>query len=51
MSLVAEWQQPMYNLAYRMLGNEHDAMDATQEIFTTVLKKIDQYDPQRPLKP
>ena len=30
--MILEWQQPIYNLAYRMLGNEADAADATQDI-------------------
>ncbi|MFC1587360.1 RNA polymerase sigma factor [Planctomycetota bacterium] len=41
--VVMAWQRPMYGLAYRMLGNEADAMDATQEIFVKVLTKLRQY--------
>ena len=31
--LVLRWQGPIYSLARRMLRNEADAADATQEIF------------------
>ena len=36
--LVEDWQGPIYNLAYRMLGNEVDAADATQDVFVRLLK-------------
>lgn len=49
--LVREWQQPIYNLAYRLLGNEADAADATQEVFIRLLGKLDRYDPAQPLGP
>ena len=48
---IAEWQGPVYNLAYRMLGNEADAADATQEVFLAVVRQWGSYDPARPLKP
>ena len=48
---IAEWQGPIYNLAYRMLGNEADAADATQEVFLAVVRRWGRYDPSRPLKP
>lgn len=41
--LVDEYQMPVYNLAYRMLGNANDAEDAAQETFLrayTQLKKF-----------
>ena len=45
--MILEWQQPIYNLAYRMLGNEADAADATQDIFTRVIAGIDRFDAER----
>ncbi len=45
--LVVEWQGPLYNLAFRMLGNEADASDATQEVFAAVLRRADRYDTER----
>jgi len=41
--LINDWQKPMYGLVFRMLGNEADAMDVTQEIFIKVIKKLQQY--------
>jgi len=49
--IVRDWQKPVYNLAFRMLGNEADAADATQEAFTQVLKNISKYDREREFKP
>ncbi|MEM7164992.1 MAG: sigma-70 family RNA polymerase sigma factor [Planctomycetota bacterium] len=49
--LILEWQEPIYNLARRMLGNDADAADGTQEVFFAILRKIDHYDPARPFRP
>jgi RNA polymerase sigma factor (sigma-70 family) len=49
--LILDWQRPMYDLACRMLGNEADAADATQEIFLTVLRQLPRYDRRRPFRP
>lgn len=49
--IVLEWQRPMYNLAFRMLGNEHDAADATQEIFITLIRNVHAYDRERDFRP
>lgn len=38
--LVEKYQQQVYNLAMRMLGNRQDAEDATQEIFILAWKAI-----------
>ena len=48
---IAEWQGPIYNLAYRMLGNEADAADAAQDVFLTLVLHWKEYDPSRPFKP
>ena len=45
--LVEVYQVPVYNLAYRMLGNESDAEDAAQETFLRVYTKLSTYDPAR----
>jgi len=45
--LVAAYQTPVYNLAYRMLGSAAEAEDATQETFLRVYTRIDTYDPAR----
>ena len=49
--LVLQWQQPMYALAYRMLGNEADAADATQEIFVRLIAERHRYDATRDFRP
>jgi len=39
-ALVDRHQRRVYNLAYRMLGREEDAKDATQEAFLSALRKL-----------
>lgn len=38
--LIEKHQQVAYNIAYRMVGNEEDAKDMTQEAFIKVFKSI-----------
>lgn len=38
--LIAKHQQKVYNIAYRMMGNEEDAKDAAQEALIKVYKNI-----------
>lgn len=49
--LIRAWQQPVYNLALHMLGNEADAQDATQDIFLLMVRDLRDYDPTRPMRP
>ena len=42
--LIREYQRPVYNAAYRILGNSDDASDATQEAFLKALEHLDSYD-------
>lgn len=46
--LVEVYQRPVYNLCYRMLSNEADAEDASQETFMRAYKNIKRYDSHRP---
>ena len=46
--LVEAYQNPVYNLAYRMLGNGPEAEDAAQEAFIRAYKFLESYDPKRP---
>ena len=39
--LVREYQTPVFNLVYRMLGQREEALDVSQEVFVTVFKAID----------
>jgi RNA polymerase sigma-70 factor (ECF subfamily) len=45
--LVEAYQNPIYNLAFRMLGNGPEAEDAAQEAFIRAYRYLDSYDPQR----
>ena len=41
--MVEQYQNRIYNMAYRMLGTKDEAEDAAQEVFITVFKSIDQF--------
>ncbi|MBN2899594.1 MAG: sigma-70 family RNA polymerase sigma factor [Clostridia bacterium] len=41
--LIADYQVYAYNIAYRMLGNEEDAKDITQEALIKVYKSINKF--------
>jgi RNA polymerase sigma-70 factor (ECF subfamily) len=45
--LVESYQKPVYNLAYRMLGNSVEADDAAQETFIRMYTRLHTYDPKR----
>lgn len=45
--IVERYQTQVYNLAYRMLSNQHDAEDATQEIFLRAYTRLDSFDRTR----
>lgn len=47
--LVAVFQAPVFNLAYRMLGNAAEAEDAVQETFVRMYTKLHTYQPERKL--
>ncbi len=46
-SLVLQYQNPVYNLCYRMLGNAQEAEDAAQETFWRAYQAIRRYDRNR----
>jgi RNA polymerase sigma-70 factor (ECF subfamily) len=46
-TLVEMYRQPLYRLAFRILGNEEEARDAVQESFVKIWQKIGSYDPSR----
>jgi RNA polymerase sigma-70 factor (ECF subfamily) len=45
--LVEAFQNQVYSLCYRMLGNAHDAEDAAQESFIRAYQNLKRYDPNR----
>jgi len=46
-NLVEAYQKPVYNLAYRLLGNSVEAEDAAQETFIRAYTRLNTYDPTR----
>lgn len=46
--LVETYQNPVFNLCYRMLGDAQEAEDAAQEAFWRAYQNLKRYDPQRP---
>lgn len=45
--LVDLYKDKIYHLAYRMLGQSHEAEDVLQETFLRVFANLDKYDPNR----
>jgi RNA polymerase sigma-70 factor (ECF subfamily) len=41
--LVKEYERPIYNAAFRVLGNSDDAADVVQVVFLKVFERLDQY--------
>ncbi|MBN2047104.1 MAG: sigma-70 family RNA polymerase sigma factor [Anaerolineaceae bacterium] len=48
--LVEHYQNGVFNLCYRMLGNRHEAEDAAQEVFWRAYNALHRYDPDRPFQ-
>jgi RNA polymerase sigma-70 factor, ECF subfamily len=44
--LIKEYERPIYNAAFRIVGNADDAADVTQTVFMKVFERIDQYNPE-----
>jgi RNA polymerase sigma-70 factor (ECF subfamily) len=49
--LVLEYQQPIFRLAYLMLGDAAEAEDVAQEAFIRAFRALDRFDANRPLRP
>jgi len=43
--LLGMYEKPLFNAAYRILGNPDDAADATQAVFMKAFEHLDSYDP------
>lgn len=46
--LLARYQMDVYNTTLRILGNQADAEDATQDVFVRALTRLDQYRSSEP---
>lgn len=42
--LVSRYEKPVFNAAYRMLGNRAEASDVTQSVFLKVFEHLDEYE-------
>jgi RNA polymerase sigma-70 factor (ECF subfamily) len=49
--LVTRYQQSVFNVCYRLLGNYGDAEDITQNTFIRAYQRLHTYDDQRPFGP
>jgi len=45
--LVDSYQKRIMSAAYKITGNWHTAQDIAQEVFITLMEKIDTFDPER----
>jgi len=48
--LLSRFQQPVYNLAYRLLNDPGDASDVVQEVFLKVFRNVSHFRRQSSLK-
>lgn len=46
-TVVTRYQQVLFNVAFRMLGDYEDARDAAQNTFVKAYEKLGTYDPER----
>jgi len=49
-TLLGRYQQPIYNLCYRLVNDPSDAADVTQDVFLKVFRSIDHFRGQSTLK-
>jgi len=49
--LMLAHQEPVFRLAYLLLGDPDDAEDVTQETFLRAYNNLKRFDPTRPLRP
>lgn len=45
-TLVSRYEQPIFNLAFRMLGEREEARDVAQEAFLKALENLHRFDPK-----
>lgn len=44
--LIGKYERPIFNAAFRMLGDTDDAADVTQTAFMKAFEKLDRYNPE-----
>ncbi|HRW12769.1 MAG TPA: sigma-70 family RNA polymerase sigma factor [Syntrophomonas sp.] len=49
--LMNRYKRSIFTIAYRMMGNYHEAEDISQEVFVTVYNKLYQYDSTKKFGP
>ena len=50
-SLIRKHQEPIFRLAYLLLGDPDEAEDVAQETFIRTYHNLDRFDEERPLRP
>lgn len=45
-SLLGKYEKPVYNVAYRIIGNPDDAADVTQSVFLKAFTKLESFNPK-----
>lgn len=48
--LIDRYEQPVYNVAYRLLGNQTDACDVVQEVFLKIFRGVSAFRQQSSLR-
>jgi len=48
--LLARYQQPVYNITYRLLGDQSDACDVVQEVFLKIFRSVGAFRERSSLK-
>lgn len=48
--LIDKYEQPVYNVAYRLLGNQTDACDVVQEVFLKIFRGVGAFREQSSLR-
>lgn len=50
-ALIEQFQDGVFGLCFKLLGDRHDAEDVTQEVLLRVFRSLRRWDASRPLKP
>ncbi len=48
--LIDRYEQPIFNMVYRLLGNQTDACDVVQEVFLKVFRSVHSFREQSSLR-